>query len=657
MNNLTIKLTAKPTDAGFEILAISAGEAKGHKLFFSSVTLQDSLPLWGDLPVFLDHPKNGAHPSVRDLAGTLHAPTWDATAEGIRVNLMPSGPAAEVLTALRAAAKDNPAIMKAVGFSAVLNIEHDHKGTVKKITRVSSVDAVIDPARGGKFLSAHNPTQLKGEINMSEETTPETADLENQERAVLNLQGADEKIRNLQAKSEQADAVMLSICANLLKASLSASKLPAPSQAVIEKQFKDRVFQPTELETAISEKRTELSEVIASQIVSGPSRSNISGMATSDDQLRAAVDDLFGVERDEQYKNVKAARLSGIRELYTMLTGDFEMRGQYFPDQVMLAITSDFTGLAKNALNKLVVQGWNQMGVAGYDWWKSICSIEHFNSLQTITGTLVGTVGSLPSVSEQGEYQEIVIGDSPETASFTKYGGYVPLTLELLDKDDTRKLRAYGLELGKAGIRNISEQIAYIFTQASATGPTMADGAVLFNNTAVTSSGGHANLLTTAIGTDFVAWDAVATAVYNQPLLRKNATSYYGTGKKMAIEPKYCLVPRALKAAAEALFIPRWGAVVDAAIATKGGPTYGGRVIPLTVPEWTDATDWAAACDPTIAPAIIVGERFGLMPEIFVAGRETDPAVFMNDEHRIKIRHFLAILVADFRPLHKSNVA
>ena len=26
-------------------------------------------------------------------------------------------------------------------------------------------------------------------------------------------------------------------------------------------------------------------------------------------------------------------------------------------------------------------------------------------------------------------------------------------------------------------------------------------------------------------------------------------------------------------------------------------------------------------------------------------------------EHRIKVRHFLAVLVQDFRPLHKSNVA
>ena len=53
----------------------------------------------------------------------------------------------------------------------------------------------------------------------------------------------------------------------------------------------------------------------------------------------------------------------------------------------------------------------------------------------------------------------------------------------------------------------------------------------------------------------------------------------------------------------------------------------------------------------------MIGERFGIMPEIFVAGDETSPAVFMNDESRIKVRHFLAVGVADFRPLHHSVVA
>lgn len=230
------------------------------------------------------------------------------------------------------------------------------------------------------------------------------------------------------------------------------------------------------------------------------------------------------------------------------------------------------------------------------------------------------------------------------------------MTLEAIINDDTRKLRAIPRELASAAIRNVSSLVAAIFTSNSGVGPTMADTGALFNATAVTTAGGHANLLTTALGTDYTAWNAAAKAVYDQPMLVQNATGYYGTGKKMAIDPKFCLVPRALKIQAESLFLPRWASPVDS-VQTAGGETYGGHVVPLTVPEWTDATDWAAVCDPLLVPGICIGETFGLVPEIFIAGDQLNPAMFSNDESRIKVRHFLAVGVADFRPLHKSNVA
>ncbi len=150
------------------------------------------------------------------------------------------------------------------------------------------------------------------------------------------------------------------------------------------------------------------------------------------------------------------------------------------------------------------------------------------------------------------------MGDSPETASFTKYGGYIPLTLELIDRDDTRKLKAYAAELGNASRRKISALVADVFLSNTNVGPTMADGGALFNNTAVTAATGHANLLTTALGTDYTQWNAVALAMYNQPMLIKHAVGYYGTGAKMGIWPKFCIVPPALKAQADALFVPRW---------------------------------------------------------------------------------------------------
>ena len=92
-------------------------------------------------------------------------------------------------------------------------------------------------------------------------------------------------------------------------------------------------------------------------------------------------------------------------------------------------------------------------------------------------------------------------------------------------------------------MRKISAQIASIFTQATGAGPTMADTGALFNANAVTGLGGHANLLTTALGTDYTAWEAVAQAMYNQPMLVPQATGYYGTGKKWPSIPSSALSP------------------------------------------------------------------------------------------------------------------
>ena len=245
-----------------------------------------------------------------------------------------------------------------------------------------------------------------------------------------------------------------------------------------------------------------------------------------------------------------------------------------------------------------------------------ISRVEHFGSLQSITGTLVGTVGTLPTVAEGAEYTELVIGDSPETADFVKYGGYIPLTLELIDRDESRKLAAYPRELAAAGLRKISALVAAIFTDNAGVGPTMADTGALFNATAVTTAGGHANLLTTALAA--AEWDVVSKAVYNQPMLIKNAAGVLWNGSKDGHQS--ALLARATSFAAHRHENP-------VSIARKMRPAFisenmqrGQPGDVVTVPEWSDATDWAAVCDPLIAPSIYVGERFGIMPEIFIAG-------------------------------------
>jgi hypothetical protein len=632
----------------FEILAITAGIGKGLK--WGADVLRASLSLWDGVECFIDH--NLAARSVRDLAGVLHAPTWDEAAQGIRAILQAAGPAAGILKDLAAVVLSDSA-KPAVGFSADVFVEATKDKTVTRIVKVLSVDLVVHPARGGQFVRALNQEvtsmKVKKIVNGVEvEVEEEQSQLSTDVAALQTLLGVQQEQAHLAEEAEKARAIRVQMCEYLLTSGLAAARLPAPAVELVRKQMAGRVFEPAELTAAIEDARKLVSDLTAAQVVQGP---RIGGMVTTSEQLQAATDDLLGAPREESQKAVKPARLSGIRELYMTLTGDYELHGGFHGDRTQLATTTDFSGLVKNALNKIIVQKWAELGKAGYSWWEQIAMVEHFNSLNDITGTLIGTVGTLPAVAEGAEYTELAVGDSPETASFTKYGGYIPLTLELIDRDETRKLAAYPRELAIAGLRKVSSLVAAIFTASSGVGPTMADTGALFNATAVTTKGGHCNLLTTALSS--AQWEVVSAAVYNQPMLIKQDTGYYGTGPKMGINPRYCLVPRALQLTAKQILYP---ALERASQIYTENMQQGQPGDVITVPEWTDTNDWAAVADPAIAPAIFVGERFGIMPQVFIAGDEQSPAVFTNDETRLKVRHFLAVWVNDFRPLHKENV-
>lgn len=652
------------SDGEFEILAITAGNGNGWE--FPADVLKASLPLWNNAQTFIDHHWFGN--SIHDLAGVCHSAQWDEAAQGIKLNLNPVGPASAVLSEIGRQMLADETIKPDVGFSAdiVFTANGDN---VQDILKVFSVDLVVNPARGGEFIrevyqklnlyreGVNMPKKIPDKNTLIKPPTQEALPgvervqqrINEDAQAVEQLLNVQSHIDELNAEADKARAMRIKMGEQLLESSLTASKLPAPVVERLRVQFIGKLFEVEELTAAIEDSRKMVSELTGGAVVQGP---RAHSMFDTVDKLQAAADDLLGAPREEAAKDFKVAKLSGIRELYLMLTGDYDLHGGFDAERVQFATTADFTGLVKNALNKIVVNTWEQLGLAGYDWWNRISRVEHFNTLQSITGTLVGTVGTLPTVAEGAEYTELNIGDSPETASFTKYGGYIPLTLELIDRDESRKLAAYPRELASAGLRKISALVAAIFSDNAGVGPTMADTGALFNATAVTTAGGLLNLLTTALAA--AEWDVVASAVYNQPMLIKNSAGVYGTGPKMAINPRFCVVPCALQLSAMKVLYPTLENAANIYSENQQRDQPGDVV---TVPEWTDVNNWAAVCDPLIAPAIFIGERFGIMPEIFIAGDSLSPAVFMNDEHRLKVRHFLACWVNDFHPLHKSNVA
>jgi hypothetical protein len=374
-------------------------------------------------------------------------------------------------------------------------------------------------------------------------------------------------------------------------------------------------------------------------------------MFNSDDHLQAAVDDLLGAPRDAGKESLKPARLSGIKELYLGLSGDIDFHGGIYPSQrnpAFASTTLNFPYLVKNALNKAIVNAWDGLAEA-YGWWEAFTTVEKFDSLNDITWMVVGTIASLPEVAEGEEYPELKMGDVGEVSAFVKYGGYLEFTLELLDRDNTGKIRKAPKEIAFAARRNVSEQIAALFTMNSGAGPLLSDGGYAFNATALTTLGGHANLLTAAL--DAAAFKAVRAKMYNQPMLVSQ--DYLGAGKKQAVYPKYVVIPEILSDTAYDLFKNEW---LNQDNRNTKNINFR-RCEPIVCPEFTDETDFASIAPKEMFPSIMLGHRFGLAPEVFIAGNETDAAMFENDASRIKVRHFLTKGLANWRAIVKSNVA
>jgi hypothetical protein len=639
--------TPAKTAKGYEILCIHATQANGWN--FSAPVLQDAVKMWEGIECFADHNVFGE--SVHDLAGVFSNPRWDETQQGVIADLRPTGPAADMLRAYADEMLSDHDPHPNMGFSPVIIFTSDDKD-VTNILRVRSEDMVINPAFRTKFI-AEKFQQRSNE--MPETTTPNPTEAQEHLTAMQEITGAQAEITTAVAGARESH---MAVCQNLLTTALDAASvdLPEPMIELIRARFKDKTFKPTELKAEIDSFKTAFTQQSAAAAIVGPAQ--ITGMFSREDQLQAAMDDLLAAPRDQGSENLKVHKFSGIKEAYLMLTNDFNFTGAV--DERLAKFqgtTATFPNIVKNALNKAIVANWNQLGKAGYNWWEKITTVEPFESLNTITWLRLGTIASLPTVAEGAEYGELALGDNGETSTFIKYGGYLSFTLEAMDRDDTRKLRAAPREIANAAIRNISEQIAAIFTSASGAGPTLADGGALFNATAVTTAGGHANLLTTALGTDYTAWNTLSAAMYNQPMLVANAAgdNVLTYGKKQALEPSIILVPRALKVQAEGLFMPRWEAQAQNVAAVS--PSWGGRVEPVVVPEWTDATDYAAAIDPMLLPGVMLGTRYGLIPQVILSGDEKSPSMFSNDESRLKVRHFLAVGIGNWSALHKENVA
>ncbi|MHB0859639.1 MAG: phage major capsid protein [Anaerolineae bacterium] len=598
---------------------IRAGTANG--LHFSPRVLAGAAAAFEGAPCFVDHagPADWQRPggrSVRDLAGRVRQVAWDEARQGLTAVVELARQAAWVRGAVADFGGEG-----FFGLSADLWLRREGK-EVQGIERVHSVDVVVHPAAGGRFLAAERATQdgaetLHGRDSMNEgmATAPQTAEQVGTEAA--------------QAGTDDLSSQVAAMRAELLEIKLARAGLPAPLADAVRAQFQTGALGSDGIDALIGRYRESWARTVAPHAIRG--LGEVTALRTPTERITLAFERLMGLPETAEHRS--APRLTGIREMYDLLTGDWERQGIYHGERVNLAnaTTTTMASVVSNTLNKVLLRAYE----ARPPWWKPLVYEEDLPTMNPARWISVGGFGGLDTVAEGDAYLERTWDDHTETAPFTKRGNYIGVTLEMIDRDDVQAVRSIPRRLASAALRTLSADVAALFTANGGTGPVLADTQPLF-------SAAHNNLGAAALGA--ATWDATIQAMFTQPELHSN--------RRLGIRPKFLLAPIELENTA--LTIMTSDGLPGSPNNDANVRRYSAQVV--TVPEWTDANDWAACADPAELEGVCIGYRFGRAPEVFVADAELAGSLFSNDELRVKVRFVYALGVGDYRALYKANV-
>ena len=192
--------------------------------------------------------------------------------------------------------------------------------------------------------------------------------------------------------------------------------------------------------------------------------------------------------------------------------------------------TSDFSTLFANVANKRLRSAYDENAGTYALWARRAPNAPDFKSMSVVQ--LAGAPDLLQT-NEAGEFKYGAMSDGGETYAMLTYGRIVSLTRQAIVNDDLRAFERMVSAFGFAA-RRLENRTVYSQLTANA---NLSDGGALFNATATSTAGGHANLLTTsalAIGT--------LTAGRTSMRLQKGLQQ-----EELNLAPSYLIVPAALE--------------------------------------------------------------------------------------------------------------
>lgn len=297
--------------------------------------------------------------------------------------------------------------------------------------------------------------------------------------------------------------------------------------------------------------------------------------------------------------------------------------------------TSDFAHLLANVANKRLRNAYDGNPGTYGRWARRAPNAPDFKSMKVVQ---LSGAPTLLRTNEHGEFKYGAMSDGSETYSILTYGRIVSMTRQAIVNDDLRGFDRLVTAFG-ASARRLEN--ATVYSQLTDNG-TMADTGALFNSTAVTTAGGHANL---ASGGGSALSQTSLTA--GRTAMRKQVGLQ---SEVLNIVPAYLIVPAALEQTA---YQNTSSAYVPATKAEVNEFRAGGRTAldPIVEPllDAASATAWYLAAE---------SNQIDTVEYCYLDGEE-GPVIesemgFEIDGVSYKCRLDFAAKAVDYRGLYKS---
>lgn len=304
--------------------------------------------------------------------------------------------------------------------------------------------------------------------------------------------------------------------------------------------------------------------------------------------------------------------------------------------------TGSFASLLLDAANKTLLAGYEEAPYTWNQWARQAQSVEDFKPINRVR---LSEMASPEQVPEMQSYPETRMSDARETYRIEKYGNIFSVSWETVVNDDLDALSRIPAAQGAACRRRQNAAVYGVLTANAA----MADTGALFNTTAQTTAGGHANQSASA--------GAIAVATLNAGYLSMMTMKGLNSTVVLNIMPEFLIVPAALSATAMevlgSIARPEVGGNVAGNSNTLNiyGPN-GSRQLRLIIEPTLDANStsiWYLAASnsqvDTVELAFLAGEESPVLESEWG---------FDNDVYRYKVRQTFGVAAIDYRGLYRN---